>query len=303
MSTASTGSTSPTPAPRQGGRRPAWLATLAALAVMALQSPLCAALVAPLQAAQGVDGPKRWGPNPVASTDGHRVDKLFWVITALVSVSFLIVLLLLLVTVLRDRARPGVKARYDHGSSLHDKRFTAIVSVVVFLALDASVLWITMTDLRESVWNIPKGEAEILRVEVLAQQWAWNFRTPGVDGQFGTADDVVTLNELHVPEGRPVVLHGSSKDVIHSLYIPDMRIKRDVNPGAINKVWFQAAQSGDFEILGAELCGFAHYQMHGTLTVLPAERWNAWHAEASAIAQATHDETDTEARWAWDWKE
>lgn len=274
-----------------------------------LHAMLCAAAVLALQApawalAQGApDGPKRWGPNDTVSLNGGRVDRLFWIITALVGVSFLIVLLMLFVTVLRDRARPGVKARYDHGSSLHDKRFTATVSVVVFLVLDASVLWITMHDLRETVWAFPEDDPQTLRVEVLAQQWAWNFRQPGVDGQFGTADDIVSINHLHVPQGRPVIVHGSSKDVIHSLFVPDMRIKRDLNPGAINAVWFQAEQAGDYEILCAELCGFAHYQMHGTLTVVPEASWDAWQAEASQIAQATYDETDTEARWAWDWKE
>jgi len=277
--------------------RCAALATLAALAVLALQHPALALLQD-----GGAEGPVRWGPNPTTSQDGYRVDKLFWIITGLVSASFLIVLVMLLVTVLRDRARPGVKARYDHGSSLHDKRFTAVVSVMVFLALDASVLWITMHDLRQAVWNIPTGK-NVLRVEVLAQQWAWNFRLPGADDEFGTADDIVTINHLHVPQGRPVVVHGSSKDVIHSFFVPDMRIKRDVNPGAINKVWFQAEQAGDHEILCAELCGFAHYQMHGTLTVVPEGSWDAWQAEASHIAQATFDENDTEARWAWDWKE
>jgi cytochrome c oxidase subunit II len=278
--------------------RPAALATLAALAVLALQHPAAALLVQD----GGAEGPVRWGPNPTTSQDGYRVDNLFWIITGLVSASFLIVLVMLLVTVLRDRARPGVKARYDHGSSLHDKRFTAIVSVTVFLLLDASVLWITMHDLRQAVWNIPTGK-DVLRVEVLAQQWAWNFRLPGADDEFGTADDIVTINHLHVPQDRPVVVHGSSKDVIHSFFVPDMRIKRDVNPGAINKVWFQAEQPGDHEILCAELCGFAHYQMHGTLTVVPEGSWDAWQAEASQIAQATYDENDTEARWAWDWKE
>lgn len=275
------------------------LAALSALAVLALQAPAWA-----WQSGAGhIDGPKRWGPNPVASLNGGRVDTLFWVITALVSISFLIVLLMLLVTVLRDRARPGVKAKYDHGSSLHDKRFTAIVSVIVFIVLDASVLWITMHDLRETVWNIPVGKQDVLRVEVLAQQWAWNFRQPGPDGAFGTPDDIVTINELHIPQGKPVVFHGSSKDVIHSFFVPDMRIKRDFNPGSINKVWFQAEQAGNHEILCAELCGFAHYQMHGTLTVLTPERWNAWQAEAGRIAQATFDEKDSEAHWAWDWKE
>ncbi|HZM01365.1 MAG TPA: cupredoxin domain-containing protein [Planctomycetota bacterium] len=273
-------------------------ALLSALAVLALSGP--ARALAPQAAAEEAD---RWGPNPVASLHGGRVDTLFWLITLLVGVSFLIVLVMLLVTLLRDRARPGVKARYDAGSSLHDKRFTAIVSVVVFLLLDASVLWVTMHDLRETVWNFPAPSEDAVRVELLAQQWAWNFRLTGADGEFGTADDIVTINQVHVPQGRPVVVHGTSKDVIHSLFIPDMRIKRDLNPGALNSVWFQPEKAGDFEILCAELCGFAHYQMHGRLSVVPTERWEAWQAEASRIAQATHDEQDTEARWAWDWKE
>jgi len=269
-------------------------------ALLALTAAAVAALT-PLAAA--ADGPERWGPNPVASLNGGRVDSLFWMITLLVGVSFLIVLVMLLTTVLRDRARPGVKAHYDAGASLHDKRFTAVVSVVVFLALDASVLWVTMHDLRETVWNIPNAAPDAVRVELLAQQWAWNFRTAGADGKFGTEDDVVSINELHVPEGRPIIVHGTSKDVIHSLFIPDMRIKRDMNPGALNTVWFEASRSGDFEILCAELCGFAHYMMHGTLTVVPADHWDAWQAEASHIAQAVFDEKDTEAHWAWEWKE
>jgi cytochrome c oxidase subunit 2 len=286
----------PSPCRRRPAARPAWIATLAALLALA-----CAPSAWAAQDAVA----KRWGPTPSASTEGYRVDELFWIITALIGVSFVIMLVLMIVPVLRDHARPGHKAAYDHGTSLHDKRFTAIVSVIVFLGLDASVLWITMKDLREVVWNVPTVAQGALRVEVLAQQWAWNFRTPGVDGAFGTADDIVTINHLHVPEGRPVVFNLSSKDVIHSLFIPDMRIKRDANPGAINVVWFEAAQgkSGEYDILCAELCGYAHYQMHGTLTVVPPEAWDAWEQEACRIALATWDENDVEARWAWEFRE
>jgi cytochrome c oxidase subunit 2 len=275
-------------------RRPAWLATLSAL---------CALAATPLVAAQ--EAAVRWGPNPPASADGWRVDRLFWLITALVSISFLVVLVLLAIPVFRHRERPGHKASYDHGSSLHDKRFTAVVSVVIFLVLDAWVLIVTMKDLREAVWNIPTDLERVHRVEILAQQWAWNFRTPGADNEFGTPDDIVTINHLTVPEDTPVVLNLSSKDVIHSFFLPDMRIKRDANPGAINRSWFQPSvgSAGDYDILCAELCGYAHYQMHGRLTVVPREDWEAWQQEASRIAVATYDENDLEARWAWDWKE
>jgi cytochrome c oxidase subunit II len=284
----------PDASPRRAGaaRRRALLATLTAVLALACTPVLAAQEVA-----------DRWGPTPSASRDGHLVDGLFWLITWLVGVSFAIVLVLLLIAVVRDRARPGHKASYDHGASLHDKRFTAITSVTVFIVLDAWVLVVTMTDLREKVWNFPKDDKGAYRVEVLAQQWAWNFRVPGADGAFGTPDDIVTLNDLTVPQDRPVIFNLTSKDVIHSLFLPDMRIKRDANPGAINQVWFQPAVAGTFDILCAELCGYAHYQMHGKLKVLPATEFAAWEQEAGAIAAAAYDSNDPEAQWAWAWKE
>jgi cytochrome c oxidase subunit 2 len=259
----------------------------------------------------------RYGPNPPASSYGWRHDELFLLITILTSLSFLVVLVMLVWPILFHRARPGRKAVYDHGSSLHDKRFTAVVSVIVFVVLDAWVLVIAMQDLREAQWNIPtmKENQEIIRVQVLAQQWAWNFRQPGVDGKFGTPDDIVTINELTLPasakpehdyelgDGRPVVLNLSSKDVIHSFFVPDMRIKRDANPGSINEAWFMPIKDGEFDILCAELCGYAHYQMFGMLHVLEQDVFDAWEQEASHMALAAYDENDPEALWAWNWQE
>ena len=167
--------------------------------------------------------------------------------------------------------------------------------------------------------SVPAAEMapNAVRVQVLAQQWSWNFRQPGSDGEFGTADDILTMNELTVPasampdveggdpvhQGRPVVLNLSSKDVIHSFFVPDMRIKRDANPGAINRAWFMPIAAGDYQILCAELCGYAHYQMHGMLHVLSEADYDAWVEEASRQALAAHDENDEEARWAWEWQE
>jgi len=242
-----------------------------------------------------------YGPAPDASLDGQRVDNLFYLITALTSAAFLIMLYMLLVPVFRDGEKPGRRAKYDHGVSLRDKRATAIVSVIVFLALDASVLFIALRDLHEAAWNVPTGD-DVFRVEVLAQQWAWNFRTPGTDGEFGTGDDVVTINELNVPEQTPIVLNLKSKDVIHSFFLPDMRIKKDLNPGAVNEVWFQGEVPGTFTLLCAELCGFAHYQMSGTVTVM-GEDWDDWYREASFMASLSHDPADEEAQWAWTWEE
>jgi cytochrome c oxidase subunit 2 len=247
---------------------------------------------------------KRWGPGEPASDYGYRFTDMFWLITILTSVSFGVVVLLLVIPVLRHRERPGRRASFDHGTSLHDKRLTAFISVAIFIVLDAWVLVIAMTDLREAYWAFPDVEdPQTYRVEVLAQQWAWNFRTPGVDGEFGTADDILSINELVVPKDRPVSLNLTSKDVIHALFLPEMRLKRDVNPGSINRVWFKPIIAGDFTILCAELCGFAHYQMFGKLRVLEQDLFNQWEAEASRLASTAFDADDTEARWAWDWQE
>lgn len=268
-----------------------------------VRAALALLLLPALAAAQ--EAGNRWGPTPPASSFGHLFDELFLLITVLIGVSFLIVLWLLLVPMVRDRARPGHKAFYDHGSSLKDKRFTAIVSISVFIVLDAWVLVVAMRDLREGYWKVPPAAEtkDLVTVQVLGQQWSWNFRMPGLDGAFGTADDVLTTNELVLPVDRPVSLNLTSKDVIHSLFLPDMRVKRDANPGAVNVAWFQPVKAGTYDILCAELCGFAHYQMHGKLRVLEKDEFETWHADASRLAAAAFDETDTEAQWAWVWKE
>ena len=162
---------------------------------------LAALLLSGELAAQATEVVNRWSPPPAASDFGELYDSLFNRITYLTGGSFIIVVLMIACAVWKFRARPGQKAHYDHGTSLHDKRFTAIVSVIVFIVLDAWVLVVAMRDLREGVWNVPRFEEQenTVKVEVLAQQWAWNFRMPGVDGEFGTPDDILTLNDLTVP--------------------------------------------------------------------------------------------------------
>ena len=253
---------------------------------------------------------KRWAPLEPASDYGWRFSELFWLITILCSISFTIVVILIAIPVLRDRAKPGKKASFDHGSSLHDKRLTAVISVITFIVLDAWVLVIAMRDLREAYWQIPEvQEPGVHRVQVLAQQWAWNFRHAGLDGEFGTPDDIIEMNQLTVPKDRPLSMQLTSKDVIHALFLPEMRLKRDTNPGAINEAWFKPITAGEFTILCAELCGYAHYQMHGKLHVLEADSFNEWEAEASelGVISNTSDQgepvEDEEAQWAWDWQE
>ena len=116
-------------------------------------------------------------------------------------------------------------------------------------------------------------------VQVTAKQFNWDFTYPGPDGKFATEDDLTVENELHVPVDKVVRLTLQSRDVIHSLFIPNMRFKQDTLPGRRIEGWFKATKTGEFEIPCAELCGFGHSGMLGSLKVQSPTEYAAWTAE------------------------
>jgi cytochrome c oxidase subunit 2 len=161
-----------------------------------------------------------------------------------------------------------------------------------------------MIDLDEVFWNYktPESHPEAVRIEVNAHQWAWDVRYPGNDGVFKTKDDVVLLNDMRVPVGIPVIVQMASVDVLHSFYLPNLRVKQDVVPGTITRVWFQATEEGEWDIACAQHCGTHHYKMKALLTTLEHEEWNAWMKQASAYAERGYDPDDATAHWGWEWK-
>lgn len=142
--------------------------------------------------------------------------------------------------------------------------------------------------------------AEAVTVELTAEQFAWNVRYAGIDGQFGRTsssllsinnpvgvdgrdpaakDDVLLIGEIHLPVNRAARIRLRSKDVLHSFMLPMQRIKQDVVPGMTIDVWFVPTETGDFEIGCAELCGFGHYQMRGLLRVETEEEFSRFLSE------------------------
>ncbi|MEE9171716.1 MAG: hypothetical protein V3U41_02260 [candidate division NC10 bacterium] len=115
-----------------------------------------------------------------------------------------------------------------------------------------------------------------VRVHVTGKQFNWEILYPGPDGRFGTADDLQVDNELHVPVGKIVRVTLKSKDVIHSFFLPNLRLKQDTMPGREIEAWFEATKPGVYEIPCAELCGFGHSGMLGHLTVHSAEDYEKW---------------------------
>ena len=100
------------------------------------------------------------------------------------------------------------------------------------------------------------------------------------------ADDVTTLNNLYLPVNKDVVLYLSSKDVIHSFFLPFMRVKHDTIPGQVVPVWFKALKTGDSEIGCAQLCGLSHFRMRGFLHIQEQAAYDTWLAEQVAASAA-----------------
>jgi cytochrome c oxidase subunit 2 len=171
---------------------------------------------------------------------------------------------------------------------------TAVVSVKLLILVGFALpAWATR------VKDVPPAHAATV-VRVVAEQFAWNVHYPGADGQFGrtdaaliepgnplgldrsapySADDVVAINQLALPIGRPTIVQLSAKDVIHSFGIPAMRVKQDAIPGMTATVWFTPTLTGEFDIACSQLCGLAHYRMRGVVRVMPAGEFQSWLAE------------------------
>ena len=93
------------------------------------------------------------------------------------------------------------------------------------------------------------------------------IRYPGPDGKFRTGDDLFTINDLHFVKDQKTLIHLMAKDVLHSFFLPQLRIKQDAVPGLKISVWFDADQAGQYDLVCAELCGWGHSRMRGNVTV------------------------------------
>jgi cytochrome c oxidase subunit 2 len=236
-----------------------------------------------------------------ASFDGFRNDALFNVTTLMVSVLFVIISGILLWSIVMHR-HGRHRASYERGIGRRHLVFTGVITAVIFFGVDGTLLVDSYLDLDQVLWKFPRADEHPLAIEVWAQQWAWNVRYAGADGKFGTPDDIVTLDDLHVPVGRPVVVHLKSKDVVHSFYLPNFRVKQDVVPGAETRAWFAAKLPGVYELGCAQHCGVSHYRMRGLVTVESAADFDAWSRAQSALALAKYDEDDVDAHWGWPWR-
>jgi cytochrome c oxidase subunit 2 len=259
-----------------------------------------------------------WLP-PIASAHGAKIDaSLAWV-HWLMAVLFVGWMGFFFFALWRFRRSKNPVASYtgaqSHASSWLEGA-VALAEAILLIGLSIP-LW------AERVSGFPAAKDSLV-VRVVGEQFAWNVHYPGPDGVFGRTaidkidvqtnplgidrsdpaakDDFTTVNQLHIPAGKPVVVHLSSKDVIHSFNVPEMRIKQDAVPGIDIPVWWvptvttaaMRQQLGKpefvYEIACAQLCGIGHYRMRAFVTVDEPADFQKWMDEQVAAAASEGDD-------------
>jgi len=208
-----------------------------------------------------------WLPEDVSSY-GKDIDFLFHLIYYITGATFVLVAAAMIAFLVLYRHKEGRRATYTHGNTTLEIVWTVVPTLIL----------VVLTFLSVPTWarikmQMPKTD---LTVQVNAKQFNWIVTYPGPDGKFGTEDDKTFDNEIHVPVGKPVKLILKSQDVIHSLYMPNLRFKQDAVPGREIPAWFDATKPGKYEIPCAELCGFGHSGMRGWLFVHTPEDYQKW---------------------------
>src|SRR6266566_3509384 len=239
----------------------------------------------------------------LASEHGRLVDDLIVYVHALMAVLFVGWLAYFMYALVRFRQSKNPKADYV-GVKGHMSNWleggVAVVEAVLLIGF-AVPLW-------AKVVSNPPSEKNATVIHVLGRQFNWNGHYAGVDGKMGrqdpalsssgdpfgvdrnndpdAKDDVVVANNFVVPVNKPVVVHISSLDVIHSFAIRSMRICQDATPGLSVPAWFTPVKEGKYKVSCAQLCGNSHFTMQGTLEVVSQAEYDKWLAEQSAKARS-----------------
>ncbi len=222
------------------------------------------------------------------ATYGGKIDAVFWVITIVTAIAFVLVEVGIIWFTIRYRQREGRRAHYTHGDKNLEILWTAIPALaMVVLGIYSAGVWADIKG-RES------APAESLHIGVRAKQFEWNVTYAGADEVLGTNDDFTIRNQLHFPANEPILVWLEAEDVLHSFFIPQLRVKQDAVPGMTIPVWFEATRSGEFQIGCAELCGLGHYRMRARVFIHEQADYEAWVGEQIASRGQTGEAEETE---------
>ena len=230
-----------------------------------------------------------WFPESI-SEHGPLVDRQFAITIIVVGIAFAAAQIGLGWVVWKYRdSSAAARATYSHGNNRLEVLWT-VVTAVVFISLGI---------MGQRVWaslHLHAAPAGSYKINVVAQQFSWNFHYHGKDDVFGRTDpkliddsalnyvglddtdpnakDDSVVSTLVVPVNRPVELILMSKDVTHSFFVPQLRFKQDLVPGIAIPVHFTVNKTGKYELACAELCGMNHYKMKSYMLVLPENEFN-----------------------------
>ncbi len=208
-----------------------------------------------------------------ASLHAERLDYLYWFLIITCGILFLLVIVPMIMILVRYRR----KSFHQRAESQKDHNFW-LESAWTFLPL----VYLTVL----FVWGfnqfldmyIPPNNAKELRV--IGQKWQWSIDYP--------LEEISVAGEgavVGVPVNTPIKLIMSSQDVIHSFFIPNLRVKQDVVPGSYATLWFEANKVGEYPIFCAEYCGDLHSKMMAKLVVMPQVEYAAWVENLKAADQ------------------
>ena len=214
------------------------------------------------------------------STFGDDIDAIFLTITWITVAIFFIVEIALVWFIVKYRHREGRRAVHIHGSMRAELIWTAIPFLIVTLiTIQSAGVWF---DARFP-GRLPEDAYE---VAVHAKQFEWTVSYPGGDDELGTGDDFTTRNVINLPVDTPVVVRLTAEDVIHSFFLPDLRVKQDAVPGMEQRIWFEITEPGEYVLGCAELCGLGHYRMKGRIVAQQGEDFARWDLEQRRPAVA-----------------
>jgi len=243
---------------------------------------------------------------PNLSVHGPAIDQLINWVHYLMFALFIVWGIYFLYVLIRFRKREGHAAVYRpaKGKIAKSAEIGVIIAEAVLLIGLSMPVWANWKH------DFPPSD-QAMTVRVIGEQFAWNIHYPGRDGVFGRTDpvlmnntgnslgidltdphakdDIITLNEFHIPIHKPVIVHLTSKDVIHSFTINVLRVKQDAIPGMMIPIHFEVTGkgSGVYDISCAQLCGLGHYRMQGFVYLDTSEEFAQWMSqkESEGVSQ------------------
>jgi cytochrome c oxidase subunit 2 len=247
-------------------------------------------------------GSREWMPE-LASRHGGGIDKMLSYLLLTTGGLLLVGHITLAWFIFRFSGRDEVSYRMAPPKA--ERAWGLALGLVMTVIAEGGVLALGLPVFQEYFASEPPADA--VTVEVTGEQFAWNVRYAGPDGVFGRTDaklvdvtnplgidpddpkgrdDLLELNNIYLEVDRATEVILLSKDVLHSFFLPHLRVKQDAVPGMRIPIWFMPTKEGKFELVCAELCGLAHYRMGGFVHVLSQQGFRDWQTEKVAEVAA-----------------